>query len=157
MFLPGRGVRPFARGGAFTAGADDLNSLGYNPAGLADILDFSSIVVFSGCPGSTICTPEDRQFDAPAQIRDQTVVPSANFGVQGVWDGFRLGASLQLPVWVSSDAQIRVPALPPSPYFDSAHLVGDSATLSFTLPLVARLGAEIRPSSSLRIEAEVDY
>src|SRR5262245_50420916 len=38
MFLPGRGVRPFARGGAFTAGADDLNALGYNPAGLADML-----------------------------------------------------------------------------------------------------------------------
>src|SRR5262249_8832365 len=38
MFLPGRGVRPFARGGAFTAGADDMNALGYNPAGLADML-----------------------------------------------------------------------------------------------------------------------
>ena len=272
MFLPGRGVRPFARGGAFTAGADDLNALGYNPAGLVDmigsgkwhllldvgvvaenvdytridsggvtqpavhnngspqpvptvglayqwsddlviaggvfapytalpsypmngpqrysvvnldgtaiataelaagyrlnehwrigggvqfvILDFSSIVVFSGCPGNTICTPEDRQFDAPAQIRDQTVVPSANFGVQGVWDGFRLGASAQLPVWVSSDANIRVPALPSSPYFDQATLVGNSATLEFTLPPVIRLGAELRPTNTLRIEGEVDY
>src|SRR5262249_14668056 len=66
-------------------------------------------------------------------------------------------ASLQLPVWISSDAQVRVPALPPSPYFDSAHVVGDSATLELTLPLVARLGAEIRPAATLRIEGELDY
>jgi len=123
----------------------------------AVILNFSSIVVFSGCPGNTICTPEDRQFDAPAQIRDQTVTPSANFGVQGVWDGFRLGASVQLPIWVSSDAEVRVPALPSSPYFDQAKLVGNEATLSFTLPLIARVGAELRPTNSLRIEGEVDY
>src|SRR5262249_30286342 len=117
----------------------------------AVLLDFSALVVFSGCPRATICPPADRQFDAPAPIRDQTLVPSANLGVQGVWDGFRVGASLQLPVWISSDAQVRVPALPPSPYFDSAHVVGDSATLELTLPLVARLGVELRPAATLRI------
>ena len=35
LFLAPRGVRPLARGGAFVAGASDLNALSYNPAGLA--------------------------------------------------------------------------------------------------------------------------
>jgi long-chain fatty acid transport protein len=276
MFLPGRGVRPMARGGAFTAGADDLNALAYNPAGLADmltlspdgdrwhllldvgvikqnvdftrvdsggmvqptvhnlgsptpiptlgvayrlrddlvgaiglfapytsvpsypldgpqryslvnldgtviattegalawqpsphlrigaglqlvILDFSSIVVFSGCPHLIICTPEDRDFDAAAQIRDFAIVPSGNAGVQGIWDGLRVGFSVQLPVWVSSVASVRVPALPKSAYFDAAHVEGDQATLSFTLPLVARAGLEVRPARGIRAEVEVDY
>jgi long-subunit fatty acid transport protein len=37
MFLPGRGARPLGRAGSFVAGADDGNSLYYNPAGFADI------------------------------------------------------------------------------------------------------------------------
>ncbi len=36
LFFAERGVRPIARGGAFVAGADDLHSIWYNPAGLAD-------------------------------------------------------------------------------------------------------------------------
>ena len=38
QFLPVRGVRPAARGGAFVAGADDPGALWYNPAGLAELL-----------------------------------------------------------------------------------------------------------------------
>jgi len=36
LYFSERGVRPLARGGAFTAGADDLGAIYYNPAGLAD-------------------------------------------------------------------------------------------------------------------------
>lgn len=36
LYLSDRGVRPLGRGGAFVAGADDLSSIWYNPAGLAD-------------------------------------------------------------------------------------------------------------------------
>jgi long-chain fatty acid transport protein len=36
LYATDRGVRPLARGGAFVAGADDLGSIWYNPAGLAD-------------------------------------------------------------------------------------------------------------------------
>jgi long-chain fatty acid transport protein len=35
MFLPARGARPLGRAGSFVAGADDLEALYYNPAGLA--------------------------------------------------------------------------------------------------------------------------
>jgi len=36
LYVSDRGVRPLGRGGAFVAGADDLSSIWYNPAGLAD-------------------------------------------------------------------------------------------------------------------------
>jgi len=36
LYFSERGVRPLARGGAFVAGADDIGSIWYNPAGLAD-------------------------------------------------------------------------------------------------------------------------
>jgi long-chain fatty acid transport protein len=52
LYFTDRGVRPLGRGGAFVAGADDINAIWYNPAGLADAgtsflldaswLDFSS-------------------------------------------------------------------------------------------------------------------
>ena len=35
MFLPARGARPLGRAGSFVAGADDLEAVVYNPAGLA--------------------------------------------------------------------------------------------------------------------------
>jgi hypothetical protein len=35
IVLAPRGVRPLARGGAFVAGANDVNALTYNPAGLS--------------------------------------------------------------------------------------------------------------------------
>ncbi len=41
MFVTPHGARPLALGGAFTAGADDLNAIYYNPAGVA-AMDFGS-------------------------------------------------------------------------------------------------------------------
>jgi long-chain fatty acid transport protein len=46
LYFSDRGVRPMGRAGAFVAGADDLSSIWYNPAGLADagtsfLADFS--------------------------------------------------------------------------------------------------------------------
>ncbi len=42
LYLPTRGVRPTARGGAFVAGADDLNSMWFNPAGLVNMVGGAS-------------------------------------------------------------------------------------------------------------------
>ena len=45
FFMPGRGVKPLGRGGAFVASSGgDLNSLWYNPAGLAGLEDFTLTV-----------------------------------------------------------------------------------------------------------------
>src|SRR5947209_7885300 len=35
MFLPARGARPLGRAGSYVAGADDLEAVYYNPAGIA--------------------------------------------------------------------------------------------------------------------------
>ncbi len=42
MFVTPHGARPLGRGGAFVAGADDLNAIYYNPAGVAAIADGQS-------------------------------------------------------------------------------------------------------------------
>lgn len=48
MFLPGHGVRPLGRGGAFVAsGAGDLNSLWHNPANLATLEELTLTVDLS--------------------------------------------------------------------------------------------------------------
>ncbi len=36
LYVSDRGVRPFGRGGAFVAGADDLGAIWYNPAGIVE-------------------------------------------------------------------------------------------------------------------------
>ena len=48
LFLTPRGVRPLARGGAYVAGADDVNALSYNPAGIA--LSQNEILLDFGLP-----------------------------------------------------------------------------------------------------------
>jgi long-chain fatty acid transport protein len=44
MFLPFRGARATGRAGAFTAGVDDASAIYYNPAGMADIEDWSFLI-----------------------------------------------------------------------------------------------------------------
>jgi long-chain fatty acid transport protein len=44
MFLPFRGTRSAGRAGAFTAGVDDASALYQNPAGMADIDDWSFLI-----------------------------------------------------------------------------------------------------------------
>lgn len=59
LYYSDRGVRPLGRGGAFVAGADDLGSIAYNPAGLADakssvLLDLAWVNVASEYTRRTI-------------------------------------------------------------------------------------------------------
>ncbi len=44
MFLPAQGARPLGRAGSFVAGADDLEALIYNPAGLAGTGHASALI-----------------------------------------------------------------------------------------------------------------
>jgi len=267
MFLPGRGVRPLGRGGAFTAGADDPGAIAYNPAGLAEVrsttalldvgfvtqgigyarvdsagvrqpevqnqgsptpiptivlavpvgdkltlgaglvapstslpkyptdgaqryslvdldgtiifalegaaalklgdhvrigaglqlvvLNFSSQVMMSACPGTTICAPEDKDFDSLSQVVVSSVMPSGNVGAQVVYDKIRAGVAAQLPVSVDSTGKVRA-RLPRAAFFDGSRVVGDEGRVAFTLPAGLRFGLEGRPKPNVRLEAEID-
>ncbi len=68
LFFSDRGVRPIARGGAFVAGADDLHSIWYNPAGLADV-DPSLLVDFAWLNYSSEFTRKTRVVDNQGTVR----------------------------------------------------------------------------------------
>ncbi len=117
-----------------------------------------SEVVFSACPKELTCAPEDPEFDAPGQI-DATswLTPSAVFGIQAQaapW--LRLGAAVQLPFFVSAGGTVKV-RLPSSGFYNGAHVEGDAADVSLTLPPIVRVGAEVRPVPGVAIEAGVDW
>ncbi|HEY0191457.1 MAG TPA: outer membrane protein transport protein, partial [Kofleriaceae bacterium] len=116
-----------------------------------------SQVVLSGCPGQTVCAPEDPEFDAFAQdTQSDYWSPSGMLGVQyDALDNLTLGLSAQTPSKVSADGELKS-RLPSSAFFQGAKVVGDSSTLELTLPAVIRGGVELRPIPELRIEAAID-
>lgn len=120
-------------------------------------LTFRSRVVFSGCPGQTVCAPEDPEFDALGEVEQHEYWnPSGILGMQLVLSPkLRLGAALQLPFASRSEGTIRV-RLPSSGFFDGAEVVGDRAELSMTLPAMFRIGVEVAPARGVRLEAGVD-
>ena len=127
-------------------------------ATLVDVVSrLSSRVVISGCPGQTICAPEDPDFDALDQIsQTDLLAPSGSVGVQyDVAPIATLGLALQAPSRVSATGKLRT-RLPRSAFFNGARVVGDEAELSFTLPPVLRAGVELHPLPELRIEAALD-
>lgn len=70
LYLTERGVRPLGRGGAFVAGADDLGSIVYNPAGLYDagmqvLIDASYVRFSSEYTRKAIATQSDPNTGAP--------------------------------------------------------------------------------------------
>lgn len=113
LFFSERGVRPLARGGAFTAGADDLGAIYYNPAGLADagtqiLVDMSWVNFSSDYQRKTRVRQDDSNTQKPTGTEwDRTdpkvsgtspVLPiptlaaSSNFGLEDVNFAFGLWA-----------------------------------------------------------------
>src|SRR5258706_9648625 len=68
LYFSDRGVRPMGRAGAFVAGADDLGSIHYNPAGLADAGN-SFLIDFSWLRFSSDYTRQLRIVDADGTVR----------------------------------------------------------------------------------------
>jgi long-chain fatty acid transport protein len=122
------------------------------------MLSFRSRIVFSSCPQEVFCAPEDPEFDALGEIVWSDVFnPSGVLGA--IWipsRKVRLGATVQLPTWLSGDAKFAV-RLPPSDFFEGAHVEGDSARMSMTIPMMIRAGVEFRPSRRLRAELGFDW
>jgi long-chain fatty acid transport protein len=116
---------------------------------------FQTNVTFSTCPAvRLVCAPEQPEFDANSRIKVGPIIaPTANGGV--IWAPvrfLRVGVSGQLPMVVSSHAQLQI-QLPTSTVFDSAQVNGTDAHVNFTLPAIFRAGIELRPVENLRIEA----
>jgi long-chain fatty acid transport protein len=115
-------------------------------------------VVVSGCPGQTVCAPEDPDFDAFGQnTQTDYWSPSGSLGLQyDAVDGkATLGLAIQAPMKVSADGEFKT-RLPSSAFFEGASVVGNSSSLSLTLPATIHGGIEVRPVPSVRVEAALD-
>ncbi len=117
------------------------------------VASLSTTIVLSGCPGQTVCAPEDPEFDSLNRIDQDTYFsPSGSIGAQvDVSRRITVGAAVQLPVAISGRGTLRT-RLPSSGFFDGASVEGDRADLSLDLPMALRLGAEVR-TGRWRIEA----
>jgi long-chain fatty acid transport protein len=116
-----------------------------------------SQVVLSACPGQTVCAPEDPEFDANTQIKQNDYwAPSASAGVQ--WDvipQITIGAMFQLHTKIRGTGTLET-KLPSSDLFDGSSVQGNSASLAFDLPAMAKFGVEAHPMKNLRVEAALD-
>jgi long-chain fatty acid transport protein len=132
-----------------------IEQLRFGAGVLALVGYFQTSVTFSACPADRlVCAPEQSEWDAKSQVRVGPIVaPTVNGGVTWVPSKYiRFGMSGQAPMVVSSHATIQV-QLPNDVAFDTAHINGSDAHVSFTLPAIFRMGVEVRPIEKLRIEA----
>jgi long-chain fatty acid transport protein len=109
--------------------------------------------VVSACDRFTCAFPEDPEYDAYATIDLLTYALTGVFGIRyRVGEVFTLGASAMLPYEMRGTAKLDV-KVPSHPLFDNAYLDGNEAELTgFKFPLIARVGAEVRPVPYLRLE-----
>lgn len=99
LYFAERGVRPLGRGGAFVAGADDLHSIWYNPAGLADagssfLLDLAWLNYDASFTRKSVVTDAGgtrATFDYPTVDGSTPILPiptiggTYNFGKEKEW------------------------------------------------------------------------
>ena len=115
---------------------------------------FQTRVDFGACvPERFLCAPEQPAYDAQGQLRVGTIAaPSGTLGATLIpLEKLRIGASFQLPYFIDSNAKLQT-RLPQASVFQNASVNGDSAEVKFKLPWIARLGVELRPFSSTRVE-----
>ena len=103
--------------------------------------------------------PEDPEFDVLSQLRLVDMFnPSAKFGlIAAPTKDIRLGLSIQLPFDdIGGEAETRV-RLPVNPLYTNSYVEGHTSEVRLSLPLVVRLGAEIRMIPQLRLEVGIDW
>jgi long-chain fatty acid transport protein len=135
---------------------------------------FRAGVYLSACDYGALCQqPEQADYEAPAII-DLSLAITATPMVGLIYEVgmFRFGASLLFYYDIKGDAKLET-RLPGAPLFGPsgecgteearrmnprcARVVGDKAAIRLAMPMVARLGVELRPSEALRMEAGVVY
>ena len=108
----GIGVRPLGMGGAFTAVADDVNSIYYNPAGLGDLVfgyslanhdlheNFYSMNSYNMGNVGPFGMSQFRAESVSGESVDMTTVAMGNFGLRGLsW-----GVSVKKILWNTKDS-----------------------------------------------------
>jgi long-chain fatty acid transport protein len=104
---------------------------------------------------------EDKEWDLLAQFK-MTSAFNPTFGVglwYNPWGGIELGFSVQTPISVSGEGQLRLRPLldNPNPTFDPSYQAGDRARLSLELPLIARAGLRYNHQGKWDVEAAVSF
>src|SRR5688500_7372518 len=114
-----------------------------------------SRVILSGCPGQTICAPEDPEFDSDVRVKQTDLfAPTGSIGVQyDAHPQVTVGAMFQLPAYISGAEGKLQAKLPASGFYEGATLVGDTASVEMDLPASIHAGVEYRPLPELRVEA----
>jgi long-chain fatty acid transport protein len=104
---------------------------------------------------------EDREWDLLAQLRMTSAFnPTVGLGLwYNPWGGIELGFSMQTPISVSGEGQIRLRPLldNPNPTFDPTHQAGDRVRLSFELPMILRGGLRYNARGRWDVEAAVSF
>jgi long-chain fatty acid transport protein len=120
------------------------------------IFMLSSSVIFAGCPGETVCAPEDPEFDALTQVTmNDYVSPSGSVGAQvDLHKLVTLGLSFHGPFNIGGQGKVQT-RLPTSGFYNGASVEGDRADVAFTLPASFRAGLEVHPGR-WKFEAAVD-
>jgi long-chain fatty acid transport protein len=118
--------------------------------------NIKSRVILSGCPGQTVCAPEDPEFDADTEVHQlDLLAPTASVGIQFEPDPrITLGVSAQAPAKISGNGELKT-RLPSSGFFEGAMVTGDQAKLEMTVPPYIRFGMEGRPDPRVRVEAAI--
>ncbi len=112
----------------------------------------------SSYTGAASGGPEDPEYDLLSQLKLLDLFnPSAKFGiVYQCHPRLKLATSFQLPVWVNTEAQIRV-KIPVSPLFEKSSVEGRNADVSFLFPAVARFAIEGLPLTNLHVEVDFSW
>ena len=124
-------------------------------AGLGVLVgNFNAEVGLSACDNAICAQPENPDFDARAAMSLERFWDLApHVGMILDFDKLRLGTSVRFyPRGIQGTADLRV-RLPADPFFDGASVDGDKARVNIELPVIFRVGAEVRPVPTLRLEA----
>ena len=115
----------------------------------------SSISSYNGISSG----PEDPEFDVLSLLTLTDMFnPSAKVGaIITPSKDVRIGLSVQLPFGdIGGEAETKV-RLPVSPLYTKSYVEGQTSEFNISLPLIIRLGAEIRMVKNLRVEAGIDW
>lgn len=135
---------------------------------------FRASVYLSACDYGVLCQqPEQAEYEAPATVDLSLAVTAAPMlGVIYERGMLRIGASLLFFYDIKGTAKLET-QLPSAPFFGPsdecgsnrersenprcAHVVGNEAEVRLAMPMIARLGIELRPDPNLRVETGLVY